>query len=319
MSDAAQTIQKSRLLCLPGEIRNKIMEYVFYYEPGTEPLPVSQTPLMTLPLTCRQLYAEYQHMALSSTLFSIPWSSMGAINLPAIVDRLPPMSRSAIKKLYMPLTLAPGTNYASCKFSGPNNGRIQFVSAGLQELEQLYISHPSRWVRADNATFVMEHVILKCLRDGKLDKLQKLCISHCNTGLGFGLRAFYDNLSQPTSNVLRKEWDWEPGLKNGELVLISRNQSPPRRIAFKLGFTLYEAENYCLIHELLKKGRHVDIIAARRGHSTHVKSLKDTTDTELTAEIQMLLTNYRMPHLPAEEVASFLEAIRALPQEPSNA
>lgn len=251
MSDAAQKIQTSRLLYLPGEIRNMIMKYVFYYEPGTGPLPVSQTPLMTLPLTCRQLHAEYQNMALSSTLFYIPWSSMGADVLPGIVDRLPSMSRSAIKKLYTRLPMVQGDCIGSL-LPGPNTRFIEFESAGLGQVEQLYLSYPARYRRGDNALFGLGRIMNRCLRDKKLVKLRKLCVGHYAAAYDLGLIEFSHHLTR-RKDTLCKRWDVEPGLNNGQIFLVGKGQMTSRRVAIMLGYTQYEAENYCLIRQQLKK------------------------------------------------------------------
>lgn len=243
--------QPSAFLALPGEIRNAIVDYVFWREPGTAPPPLKASPL-ALALTCRQLRAEYQTLARSVTAFKISWVS--AIELQTKTSSVPSEVISSVKTLQIYLPAKLEDLYVDSSRRLRVKG-FALLAAGFTGLEELYIRYRPEHNISDVGLLGRETLMLvvwNLLWEKGRSRLQKICAIHdgaqpylCATLL----HAVFTNFGPARRS---KRWkmlrDWE----RGELYFaMCREGQAPRRVTLTMGYSFREAEEYSTIRELL--------------------------------------------------------------------
>jgi hypothetical protein len=242
--------QASLYLNLPGEIRNYIVDFAFWREPGTAPPPLWRSPL-ALPSTCRQLYHEFYALARTATIFTISWSSSDELGTRA--SSLPPASASSITKLQVQLP----PELIDLYINDPTRRKMKkfgFSSAGLTGLEELYFryrpEHHEKGVGGPGRELIV-HILWRILWERGIDSLKKICIVHDGTQPFLSLTLLYGILETFSPLRVSKRWHVKSDLQHGQLLFVEHGPGSKvlREITVIVGYSFREAEEYLHVCE----------------------------------------------------------------------
>jgi len=261
--------QISLLLALPGEIRNQVVEYTIHGELGSTPPPIWKSPL-AFASTCRQLYLEYQALALCTTVFTIQWSSASTLNAKASI--LPSLAVSTITKLQIQLP----PSLAGLYVDDSPRSRVKsfgFALAGLTGLEELYFryrpEHHEEGAGSRGRELVVQ-IIWRILWEKHMKSLRKICVVHDGTQPHLSLPLLYGMLESYQPLRQSKRWKVQSDLAHGQLLFVERCQGQIlRQISVLVGYSFREAEQYVAVCEqILQVSLHLGRVMSQKNRES---------------------------------------------------
>ncbi|KAF2004607.1 hypothetical protein P154DRAFT_616790 [Amniculicola lignicola CBS 123094] len=234
----------SPLLSLPPELRNRVFDFYFSFDPLTAPPPVSRSYL-TLTISCRQLYHETRTLAFAATTFRTTLWQLS--DLRRKLQAVRPELRPLIKRL----EISVGINdfiVQRCSLDG-----IEFARAGLSGLEELFISFTKEPTSDCRPTYVLsnlEVLLWKTVVTCGNNRLKKIRIVH-NDHFQHSIRPLEADIRKRFSLGPHHKWHTLPAFENGQFSLVRKPDAAENgaEILILFGSTINEAEEYQQVHK----------------------------------------------------------------------
>ncbi|KAJ4363903.1 thiamine pyrophosphokinase [Neocucurbitaria cava] len=110
-----------------------------------------------------------------------------------------------------------------------------------------------------------------------------------------------------------RRWKLRPDLDHGQFHFLKKGHDgePSRQVTVIVGYSFREAEEYVAVREQLLKGKHAEIVIARRADCTYVDPIREMSDADLRCELSDLALLFRNVNGPIIDVAANIDMIKS--------